>query len=818
LANNIKGITIELGGNTGPLTSALKDVNKAAGDAQSGLKEVNKQLKFDPNNVVLSGQKIDLLKEKVAALEEKQKTLKTAVQQAHEAFEKGDLGKDKVQAVEREYEKVNSQLKYTKKDLAAAESASGTFTEKVKGKFSELKDKIKDTFSGENIKTALGAVGVAVGGFLKGSMNEAKDAEKANTDLAQTLKSTKDASGMTVQSLNDLTQAMVNNTTFSDDEIKSGEGMLLTFTNIGKNVFPQATAAVLDFAQKMGTDPKTAALQLGKALNDPATGLSKLTKAGVTFTAAQQKQIKAMEKAGNTAGAQKLMIAELNKEFGGQAAAAAETYDGKQKQIANTMKEIKETIGTALMPMLANLLKTITPLIQSIANFVTKNPQLTAAILALIAVVGTLAGGMTLLNTVMGIFATSQTVALGPILLVVAAVAALAVGAVAVVTHWSQISTFFVNLWNTIKGLFSGIGAWFASVFGGAANGVRSAFASIPAWWSNLWTQVGQFFTNCWNGIISFFTTTIPAWIASVGQWFQQLPYNIGLALGTAIKNIINFGTAAWSWVTTQLPQIINGIIQWFQQLPGRIWTALTQVIAKIGQWITGMGTQVATGVPSLINRIGTWFSQLPGKIWTALLNALQNVKKWCTNLISTAATEIPRFISSAVGFFQQLPGKMLDIGKNVVYGIWNGITSAGSWLWGKITGWCNDFVNGFKKGLGIHSPSKLFADVIGKNIALGIGQGFSDHISSVVQSMTAAIPIIPDSGPQVRTAMAAAYGGYSTSTAIGAGSTGGMATASGSTSDVNVYQYFQGKTPSPAEHARLTRNSLQQVVKKLKG
>jgi phage-related protein len=110
-----------------------------------------------------------------------------------------------------------------------------------------------------------------------------------------------------------------------------------------------------------------------------------------------------------------------------------------------------------------------------------------------------------------------------------------------------------------------------------AWNSLVSFFAGIPAWWSNLWTQVGQFFTNFWNGIVSFFTQSIPAFIASVGQWFQQLPYNIGLALGTAIRNIINFGTAAWSWVTTQLPQIINGIIQWFQQLPGRIWTALTQ-------------------------------------------------------------------------------------------------------------------------------------------------------------------------------------------------------------------------------------------------
>lgn len=109
---------------------------------------------------------------------------------------------------------------------------------------------------------------------------------------------------MTMDSLNSLTQAMVKNTTYSDDEVKSGESMLLTFTQIGKNVFPQATAATLDYAQKMGVDAKSAALTLGKALNDPANGLSKLMRAGVTFTDQQKKQITAMQKAGDTAGAQ----------------------------------------------------------------------------------------------------------------------------------------------------------------------------------------------------------------------------------------------------------------------------------------------------------------------------------------------------------------------------------------------------------------------------------------------------------------------------------------------------------------------------------
>ena len=775
MSNNIKGITVEIGGNTGPLSSAMKEVNKTAGDLQSELREVNKQLKFDPQNTTLLTQKMDLLKQSAQTLEEKQKTLKTAVEQAHAAFEKGELGADKVRAVEREYEKVNSQLKETKKDLAAAEAESGNFAEKVKGKFSQLKDKIKDTFSPANIKAGIGAIGVAVGGFLKGSLDEAKDAEKANADLEQTLKSTKGAAGMTMQSLEELSGAMVKNTTFSDDEAKSGQAMLLTFTNIGKDVFPQATAALLDMSQKMGTDTKTQAMQLGKALNDPVKGITALTRVGVTFTDQQKKQIAAMEKVGNTAGAQKIILAELNKEFGGQAAAAAETYDGKQKQVANTMKEIKETIGTALMPVLANLLKSVTPIIQAAANFVSKNPQLTAGILSVIAIIGTLIGGMQLLTTVTTFFGLAADASLAPILPVVLGITAAVIGlsalAAVVVTHWSQISTFFINLWNTIKGAFSGIGTWFTSAFMTAANGVKSSFAAIPAWWNNLWTQIGQFFTNLWNGIIAFFTQTIPQWISSFIDLINKLPYYIGYAIGMMIADIINFGVDAWNWVTTKLPQIINGIIQWFQQLPGKIWDFLADVVTKIGQWISDMAAKVAAGIPVIISNVATFFSQLPGKIWTFLTDIISKVVQWCANLNSTAKTEIPKFISSVVSFIAELPGKMLDIGKNIVTGIWNGITGAVSWLHDKITGFCQGIVDGIKDNLKIHSPSQVLADEVGKFMALGIGQGFTDSMKSVTSAMAEAIPTNFDSSVQVRTAIAAAGGYSTTSTSAGASS-----------------------------------------------
>ena len=723
----------------------MKGVNKAAGDAQSGLKEVNKQLNFDPKNVVLSGQKVDLLKDKIAALEDKQKTLKAAVNQAHEAFDKGDLGKDKVQAVEREYEKTNSQLKDSKKALLEAEAATGSFTAKAKLKFSDLKDKIKDTFSSENIKSALGAIGAATGAFLKSSADEAADAEKANTDLAQSLKSTHGAAGMTMDSLNELSESLSKNTTFEDDEVKSGEAMLLTFTNIGKNVFPQATAATLDYSQKMGVDAKSAALTLGKALNDPATGLSKLTKSGVTFTDQQKKQITEMEKAGNVAGAQKLMIAELNKEFGGQAAAAADTYAGKQKQIANQVKEVKEAIGTALLPVLLKIVNTVSPIIQKIADFVSKNPQLTAAILAVIAVVGTLVGGMSLLNTVTSTFGITLNAALLPTIgIVAAAIAGIIVAAIAIKANWGPISGFFINLWDTIKSAFSGVGAWFQSVFAAGASGVQSA-----------WSGITGFFSGVWSGITVIFSV--------VGGWFSNI-----------------FG-AAW-----------NGIKS--------IWSGVTGFFSGVWHGITG-----------IFGTVGSWFSHIFKGAYSSITNAF----------------------SGLTGFFS---------------GIWNGIVGAfKSGINFMISG-----INSFIKGLNmIHFDAPKWVPLIGgKSFGISIPQipllaqggivdkatlamvgeagkeavlpldrntGWMKQLSTLMAETFKNIIPLFDSGPQVRTAMAAAYGGYSAPVPAGGNRSETSNSAPQTSGDVKVYQYFQGKTPSPAEHARLTRNSLQQIVKKMR-
>lgn len=102
-----------------------------------------------------------------------------------------------------------------------------------------------------------------------------------------------------------------------------------------------------------------------------------------------------------------------------------------------------------------------------------------------------------------------------------------------------------------------------------------------------------------------------------------------------------------------------------------------------------------------------------------------------------TAALDL---VDNVINTIKELPGKVLDIGKNIVEGLWNGITGAGNWLKDKIFGFAGGIIDGFKNAFGIHSPSKVFNLQIGKYLALGLGEGFNDNIAKVYRQMKTAV------------------------------------------------------------------------------
>lgn len=216
---------------------------------------------------------------------------------------------------------------------------------------------------GTALGVAAGVGAVAIGSLTAVLVDSTKVAMKHQDVMAQTvqaLKSTKDASGETAASISKMSEALSKTTKFSEDTIQSGQNLLLTFTGIGKDVFPETTQAMLDLSQATGQDMKSSAIQLGKALNDPLTGMSALQRVGVTFSASEKEQIKTMMAHNDTIGAQKVMLHELETEFGGSATAAGKTFAGQIAILKNNFEDLKVKIGTAILPILGQFMGFVT--------------------------------------------------------------------------------------------------------------------------------------------------------------------------------------------------------------------------------------------------------------------------------------------------------------------------------------------------------------------------------------------------------------------------------------------------------------------------
>lgn len=195
---------------------------------------------------------------------------------------------------------------------------------------------------------------VALTGAVGGYVNGAREAARITRLNEQVIKTTGGVANVTAAQVDDLSVALSNKTGIDDDNIKSSANLLLTFTNVrnevgkGNAIFDRATQASQDMAASLGVDGKAAALQLGKALNDPIKGITALSRSGVSFTEQQKKQIKTLVTHGNTLGAQKIILKELGKEFGGAAAASS---DPMQK-LGTILTNVGEGLAGKLLPWL----------------------------------------------------------------------------------------------------------------------------------------------------------------------------------------------------------------------------------------------------------------------------------------------------------------------------------------------------------------------------------------------------------------------------------------------------------------------------------
>lgn len=220
----------------------------------------------------------------------------------------------------------------------------------------------------------LAGIGVSIGAIFKTGFEEASDASAGIAQLAAGIKSTGNAAHVSVDGMTALASSIQDMSGQTDDSIVKAEQLLLTFTNIknvGPNkIFDQATQAAADMAAKMGGDASQNAILLGKALNDPAKGLTALMRVGVSFTAQQREQIAAMMKSGDVAGAQSIILKELQTEFGGAAKAAGETLPGMLARGKRAFEDMSQTVVETLLPIVMPAISGVSEAVKKASPYV----------------------------------------------------------------------------------------------------------------------------------------------------------------------------------------------------------------------------------------------------------------------------------------------------------------------------------------------------------------------------------------------------------------------------------------------------------------
>ena len=420
----------------------------------------------------------------------------------------------------------------------------------------------------------------------------------------------------------------------------------------------------------------------------------------------------------------------------------SQTLNGKISTLKDTFNEFAGKAMQGLSDVLSN---TVIPALTGVLSHSDEIMAVLNALLPVIVAVGSAFAAWKIVNFIQDIpkmVGSVKTAILG----VNAALAANPVGAV--IAAISALVAVFLYLWNTSEefrqfwtDMWNGIVEWFSGIIESIVNFFT---VTIPEAWETfkmnlqeLCDSIVQWFQDAWNSVIAFFTETIPAWIQSVIDWFNQLPYNIGYMVGQIIGHFIQWGIDLKNFVTEDIPAFINSVVEWFKSLPGKIWEWLKSAWEKVKTWGSNIYTSARDWVSKTIDSVVDWFRSLPGKIWTWLTNAVSKVRDWGSNLWNTGINAAKQLVDSVVQKAKELPGKMVDIGINLIKGLWEGIGSVKDWILDKISGFCDGIVDGMLDFFNIGSPSKLMRDMIGKWLPPGIAVGFELAAPKASKDMT---------------------------------------------------------------------------------
>ena len=801
-ASRIKGITIEIGGDTTKLQTALKGVNTEIRNTQQRLKDVEKLLKLDPGNTELLVQKHKLLGQAVEETKNKLETLKTAQQQADEALKNGTISKDQYDALQREIIETEQELKR----LEEQANQSATALQKI----SATGEKLKDV--GSNIDGAgkkLLPVTATVTALGTASVKTAADFEAAMSKVA----AVSGASGKELEDLTAKAREMGSKTKFSaseaaeamnymamagwktEDMLSGIEGVMNLAAASGEDLATTSdivTDALTAFglsAQDSGhfADVLAAASSnantnvsmmgetfkycapiagaLGFSVEDTAEAIGLMANAGIKSTQAGTSLRTIMT---NLSGEVKIcgenigevtvattnadgsmrdlsdILADCRTAFSGlsesEKAAAAESLVGKNamsgflalmnageadiaklsgaidncngaaQSMADTMnnnlegqltilksqlQELAISFGEVLLPAV----KSIVSFLQGFINVLNSMPDgmkqtiVTIALVAaalgpvliiigkVISAVGTI---MTIVPKVAGVIkavqgafaALNATMLANPIVLIIAAIAALVAAFIYLWNTNEEFRQFWINLWENIKEIA-------VAVWEGLKVFFSAAWEAIRATAETVWNAIAGFFTGLWEGIKNVFTTVVNAissflstawntiqmvattfWTA-ISTFFSTIWNGIKTVVTTVVTAISTFLTTGWNTIKTVITTVLNAIKTVFSTVWNAIKNVVITVINGIKNTITTVWNGIKNTVATVVNAIKTTVSTAFSAMWNGIKNTISGIY----NTIKNGFT-------NAVNFIKNLASSAFSWGADIINGIVNGIKS----------------------------------------------------------------------------------------------------------------------------------------------
>jgi hypothetical protein len=495
--------------------------------------------------------------------------------------------------------KIDADISGFKKGMAEAEKSAGGLGNALKGIGAGIAD------FGKQAAVFTGIAGAGMVAFGKVSVDAFNESEAAIAQLNAVLKSTGGVAGVTADEALKLAASLQKTSKFSDEAVLGAENLLLTFTNIGKDKFPQATKTVLDMSQALGQDLKSSSIQLGKALQDPILGVTALRRVGVNFSEKQQDVIKKLVETGHAAQAQDMILKELNTEFGGSAAAAADTFAGRMEILKNKFNDFQEVVGGVLVSIaeflvtgdkggLGKALNTLIPdpsTAAAVLNFLVGFRNIMAQIGEWIAthqdlVITFLKGLAIAIGALMiiGTISAAIAIATNPIFLFIAAVTALytawetnflgirditmavidALMAVwngvfmpmiqivtnFVIDHWTQIRLMTDGIWKVIIGIFQIASAIIGGIF-------FTLLALLKGDWHEAWETIKDALRMAWDGIRNIFSGALSFIRGWGGMLFDELTKPFRDAWNT-IQDLVNKIKNALDFTKRHSPSVVD--------------------------------------------------------------------------------------------------------------------------------------------------------------------------------------------------------------------------------------------------------------------